>query len=91
MQKKVLSHSLTNVQLGSEFHPGRIGLVYVLFLLLQDAKGVSVIKAHMILRRANIVILRLRLDPTVTYQSSSVVIFLLINTRVTCASAVNCT
>lgn len=28
VQKRVLSNSLTNTQLGSEFQPGRIGLVY---------------------------------------------------------------
>ena len=51
MQKKVLSNSLTNVQLGSEFQPGRIGLAYVLFLLLQDTRGISVIHANEILKR----------------------------------------
>lgn len=56
MQKKVLSNSLTNVQLGSEFHPGRIGFVYVLFLLLQDTTEISVVQARNILRRANIVL-----------------------------------
>lgn len=72
MQKKVLSHSLAKVQLGSEFHPGRIGFVYVLFLLLQDTRGISAIEAKRMLLRANIVDLLECI--VVTYQSSSVAI-----------------